>query len=83
MKDMIDTRQFTALANAGAIKNILVVGTSGGFMIKVNDNVIEAKRGHPRVFRKLQTAASFIKDKGIGKFSVELENWIPEQSNIF
>lgn len=80
---MIDSRQFAALANAGAVKNVIVVGTNGGFMIKVNEQLIEAKRGHPRIFRKLHTAASFIKDKGIGRFSVEIDNWVPEQKLMF
>jgi hypothetical protein len=82
MNSMIDTRQFIALANAGAVKKIYVVGTSGGFVVKVDETLIEAKRGHPRVFRKLQTAASFLKDKGIGSFSVDLTNWQPEQKAL-
>ena len=83
ISEMIDARQFTALANAGAVKNVAVVGTDGGFLVKVNDNLIEVKRGHPRLFRKLQTAASFIRDKGISEFSVDLKQWKPEQRAIF
>ena len=82
MNYMIDTRQFEALANAGAVKKIYVVGTTGGFLVKVDETLIEAKRGHPRVFKKLQTAAAYLKDKGIGSFSVDVSNWQPDQKSL-
>lgn len=80
---MIDSRQFTALTNAGAVKHVSVNGTAGGFVILVDDQLIEAKRGNARVFRKLQTAAAYLKNKGIGSFYVDLSLWKPEQKALF
>jgi hypothetical protein len=80
--NMIDSRQLAALVQENVIKSVSVQGTAGGFMIQVNGNLIEAKRGHPRVFRKLQTVASYLKSKGIGEFTVNVARWSPDQSSI-
>lgn len=71
----IDTKQLQALVNAGAVKVVSVHGTAGGFTISVDDNLIEAKRGHARIFKKLQTAATYLKSHGIDRFTVDLEHW--------
>ncbi len=80
--NMIDVRQLVALVNANAVKAVKVTGIEGGFTIVVDDKLIEAKRGHTRIFRKLQTAASFLKSKGIGTFTVDLSRWNPDQTAI-
>jgi hypothetical protein len=80
--NMINTKQLSALANANAIKTVAVKGTAGGFVISVDNNLIEAQRGHTRVFRKLQAAASYLKTNGIGTFTVDVSNWQPDQNAI-
>lgn len=80
--NMIDSRQLAALVQENVIKSVSVQGTAGGFMIQVNGNLIEAKRGHPRLFRKLQTVASFLKGKGIGEFTVNVSRWTPDQQSM-
>ncbi len=79
---MINTQQLAALINANAVKTVEVHGTDGGFTILVDNNLLEAKRGHTRIFRKLQTAAVFLKQNGIGEFRVNLSTWHPEQTAI-
>lgn len=79
---MINSKQLTALANANAIKAIEVRGTAGGFIITVDGNLIELQRGNARVFRKLQSAATYLKSKGIGTFTVDLSRWSPEQHTL-
>lgn len=76
---MIDSRQFAALMNAGAVKAVAVKGTAGGFVITVDGALIEARRGNPRIFRKLHTAAAFLRGHGVGSFFVDLQTWIPNQ----
>jgi len=76
---MIDSRQFAALVNAGAVKAVVVKGTAGGFTILVDGKLIEAQRGNARLFRKLHTAAAFIKGKGMGTFTVDVSTWNPDQ----
>jgi len=79
---MINTQQLAALVNANAVKTVEVHGIEGGFTIVVDNNLIEAKRGHTRIFRKLQTAAVFLKQNGIGEFKVNLSTWQPSQTAI-
>lgn len=76
---MIDSRQFAALVSKGAIKAVAVEGTAGGFVIVADGSMIEARRGNPRIFRKLQTAAVFLRAYGIGSFSVNIASWNPTQ----
>ncbi len=80
--DMLNAQQLDALVKNGAIRSISVDGTSDGFMILVNGTLIGAKLGHARVFKKLNTAAAFLKNKGIGKFNVDVSRWSPEQSPL-
>ena len=75
---MLNANQLTALADANAVNSVLISGASGGFIIIINDKEIEAKRGHKRIFKKLQTAAFFLSKKGLKNFSVDLSDWKPE-----
>jgi len=77
--NMIDSKQLAALVEVGAVKAVAVQGTAGGFTISVDGKLIEAKRGHPRIFRKLDTAASYLRIKGIGEFTVSVSRWCPDQ----
>lgn len=77
--NMIDAKQLAALVSAGAVKSVAVKGTAGGFIILADGKLIEAKRGNPRLFRKLHTAAAFLKGKGIGVFTVDVSTWNPNQ----
>lgn len=80
--NMIDARQFAALMNAGAVKAVAVQGTAGGFVITADGVLIEAKRGNPRIFRKLHTVATFLRGHGVGSFSVDLSRWNPDQQAL-
>jgi hypothetical protein len=80
--NMIDARQLAALVDAGAVKTIAVKGTAGGFTILVDGKTIEARRGNVRVFKKLNAAASFLKFKGVGLFTVDVSTWNPDQKSI-
>jgi len=64
------------------VRGVAVQGTAGGFVIMVDGKAIEARRGNPRVFRKLHTAASFLRGHGVGSFSVDLSRWDPDQRAI-
>lgn len=78
----INSKQLDALIHNNAIKTIKVDGTSGGFVITINDTVFEARRGNARIFKKLQAAATFLKNKGIGEFKVNISHWAPEQPSL-
>jgi hypothetical protein len=78
----INTKQLMALADANAIKAVAVCGTDGGFTIAVDGKLIERQRGNARVFRKLQAAATYLKQNGIGTFTVDVSSWHPEQHAV-
>lgn len=80
--ETLNTKQLLALADANAIKAVAVHGTTGGFTIVVDGKLIERKRGNARVFRKLQAAAIYLKNNGIGEFTVDLSKWNTEQQAI-
>lgn len=79
---MINSKQLDALIDAGAVKAVSVEGTAGGFTVCIDGKLIEAMRGHARVFRKLDTAASFLRIKGISEFTVSVAQWTPAQKAI-
>jgi hypothetical protein len=79
---MLNTKQVQALANANAIKTVLVHATNSGFTISVNESLIETKRGHQRTFKKLQTVMAYLKTNGIPKFTVDASSWNPEQHTV-
>ncbi|MFI3221164.1 MAG: hypothetical protein QX189_18925 [Methylococcales bacterium] len=79
---MLNTKQIQALANANAIRSVLVNGTDNGFTILVNESLIETKRGHPRIFKKLQTVTAYLRTNGIPKFTVDVSSCNPEQRTV-
>lgn len=78
----ITSIQLDALIKHDAVKSITVNGTSDGFIVSVNGALVEAKRGHARTFKKLQTVASFLKHKGVGEFSVNVSQWSQDQNPL-
>jgi len=64
---------------AGAITDVCVRATSGGYILTVqigpNDVVLEAQRGGARIFRSLDAAARFVHGVGAGKFDVDLSKF--------
>lgn len=80
--ETINTKQLVALINAGAIRSVSVKGVAGGFLITIDDKLIEKQRGNARVFRKLQAAATYLKHNGIGTFTVDVSSWCPQQNSI-
>ncbi len=77
----LNSQQLDALIQNDAIKSITVDGTTGGFIVCVNGTIIEARRGHARVFKKLQTAAAYLKNKGVGSFKVDVSQWTLDQNS--
>lgn len=78
----ITSNQLDALIQVNAVKSITVSGTSGGFIVKVNDTYIEAQRGHTRKFKKLNSVAVFLKSKGLGNFNVDISQWSQDQNPL-
>ncbi len=60
-----------------------VIGQAAGWGVLVKYGTTErplaAKRGQVRLFRKLETVVSYLKDLGIAKFDVDAGNFDPEK----
>jgi hypothetical protein len=72
----IDHTTLARLVEAGAVRATSVIGQRAGWGVLVKygntERPLASKRGHMRLFRKLETVVSYLKELGIAKFDVEL-----------
>lgn len=81
--ETIDHTTLHRLVEAGAVRAAHVVGTSGGWALTVkfglNERPLAAQRSRQiRLFKKLETLVSYLKDVGIAQFDVDASNYNPE-----
>ena len=81
--ETIDHTTLHRLVEAGAVRAAHVVGTSGGWALTVkfglNERPLAAQRSRQiRLFKKLETLVSYLKDVGIAQFDVDASNYSPE-----
>ncbi len=83
---MIDTPLLRQLVRVGKAGNLVAKGVPGGFVLAMreglDEQLLEAQRGHARKFKRLEAVASYLKDLGAKEFSVELEQWTPKALNV-
>lgn len=70
----IDTSQLRALVEAGAVKQIEVIGTlDSGFKIIVNGNVeIFTQRGKLKVFANANSVIRCLEQAGVNRFVIQI-----------
>ena len=85
-KIMIDTRLLRQLLRVGKAGGLVVKGVPGGFLVSMRDGLdeqlLEAQRGHARKFKRLDAVASYLKSIGAGEFVVELGQWTPKSPDV-
>jgi hypothetical protein len=79
----IDHATLSELAGAGALRRARVVGQSGGWTLLVTldsgERALAAQRGRQaRVFKRMETLASYLKGVGISRFDVDSAGFVPE-----
>lgn len=84
--ETIDHTTLHRLVEAGAVRAAHVVGTPGGWSLTVrlglNERPLAAQRSRQiRLFKKLETLVSYLKDVGIAQFDVDASNYSPESQN--
>lgn len=76
---MLDTPLLRHLVRAGKAGPLIAKGVPGGFVLAMRDGLdeqlLEAQRGHPRKFKRLEAVASYLNGLGAKEFVVELEKW--------
>lgn len=82
---MIDHATLSRLAEAGAIDKTLVVGQLGGWSIVVrygkSEHSLAAQRSRQvRLFKRMETLVSYLKDVGISQFDVDAAEYAAESS---
>jgi hypothetical protein len=80
---MIDHATLSRLAEAGAIDKTLVVGQLGGWSIVVrygkSEHSLAAQRSRQvRLFKRMETLVSYLKDVGISQFDVDATDYAAE-----
>ncbi|MEM5372614.1 hypothetical protein V4C53_42285 [Paraburkholderia azotifigens] len=80
--ETIDQKTLSQLVEAGAVRAAHVVGHGNGWTISarygLTERFLAAKRGDVRVFRKLETLVSFLRDMGISHFDVDAADYDPQ-----
>ncbi len=83
---MFDTSLLRQLVRSGKAGALVAKGVPGGFMLAMreglDEQLLEAQRGHARKFKRLEAIASFLKDLGAQEFTVELEQWAPKSLDV-
>jgi len=79
-RSTIDHATLTQLAVAGAIDKTLVVGQTGGWSIVVrygkSEHPLAAQRSRQvRLFKKMETLVSYLRDVGISQFDVDATDY--------
>jgi hypothetical protein len=72
----IDHASLAQLAEAGSLSETHVIGQAGGWAVFVkygsHERILSAQRGRSaRVFKKMDTLVSYLKEIGISKFDVD------------
>jgi hypothetical protein len=81
--DTIDHTTLMRLVEAGAVRSAHVVGQPGGWGVIVKYGMVErplaAQRSREvRIFRKLETLVSYLKEIGLPRFDVDAANFDPD-----
>lgn len=84
--ESIDAKLLRQLVQTGKVGHLVAKGVPGGFVLLMmeglGEQVLEAQRGHPRKFKKLEAVASFIQGMGGSEFHVELSQWSAKSLQI-
>jgi hypothetical protein len=83
---VLDTPLLRQLLRVGKAGSLVAKGVPGGFVLAMRDGLdeqlLEAQRGHARKFKRLEAVASYLKDLGAREFAVELEQWAPKSLDV-
>lgn len=86
-KDRINHNALTHLVEAGAVSVAVAkaMGDTWALTVKVGDinKVVMAKNsGKPRVWRKLDTLAKYLKDLGLDNFQIDISDYDPSVKSL-
>jgi len=84
--DLVSLKTLKELSSAGAVRAAQAVGTQGGFAVQftygLTTKTLQAKRGHPRIFRTLDAAAKTVRGIGVARLEADLAGWQPNAPGL-
>lgn len=76
---LMNEAKFEELLSNRKIKAAKLLASKGGFLLQARVGAeqlfLEAKRGNLRTFRKLETGAKYLYERGLMNFSVDISNF--------
>jgi hypothetical protein len=86
--ETIDHSTLSRLVEAGAVRNAHVVGQEGGWAVLVKYGMAEralmAQRSQQvRLFKRMETLVSYLKELGISHFEVNAAGYAPEKVRTY
>ena len=76
---LISTPLLRQLAATARVGELIARGVAGGFILVMRDGGLEqtlaAQKGGARIFKRLETLATYLTQLGIYRVTVELEHW--------
>ncbi|PDT04791.1 hypothetical protein CO666_08615 [Rhizobium chutanense] len=84
--ETIDHSTLSRLVEAGAVDAAHVVGKTGGWSVVIRygkaERPLAAQRSRQvRVFKRMDTLVSYLKDVGISRFDVDAADYVPETAS--
>lgn len=76
---MFDTALLRQLVRAGKAGSLCARGVPGGFLLAMREGLdeqfLEAQRGGPRRFKRLDAVAAYLRGIGCNTFEVDIGQW--------
>ncbi|ACI59153.1 hypothetical protein GGI64_004801 [Rhizobium leguminosarum] len=84
--ETIDHSTLSRLVEAGAVEAAHVVGKTGGWSVVIrygkSERPLAAQRSRQvRLFKRMDTLVSYLKDVGISQFDVDAADYVPEMAS--
>lgn len=81
--DLVSLKTMKELSEAGTVRLAQAIGTDGGFAVQftygLTTKTLQAKRGHPRIFKTLDALAKTVRGLGVPRLEADLADWRPDQ----
>lgn len=82
----MDGKTLQALVSAGAIKQVFIVANGSIIHVEVQAGgerqVAKTSKGALKTWRTIDSAAKWVRSLGIGKTSLDIAGWQPDQKGL-
>lgn len=84
---LLSRSQLTVLIDAGLVRDCTVRAIGGEFYVffgtkTVDYQLAKQRKAEPRPFRTIDAACTFVRDAGLGRLTVDIAQWQPQQKQL-